>query len=260
MIRRWVQKGSGKILGMRLVALCLVSISLRATPGAAVESSAVTAPSHSRGQVVGRIWVEGRLENPLPLKVFKNQEFCGSFVPDESLLVSRERGLQNAVVTLHGASKDIRQRRVRSLILDNKDCAFVPHVQIAPVGSELLILNSDPILHAVHARLGPETLFNIGLPTWRSVRKQLDREGILALFCDVLHTWMTAFIVVTPSVHFAVSDKEGKFSLDGIPAGEYEMRVWHEKLGTQIKRLNISEGMTSRIQVTYRSRLSDSVR
>lgn len=236
---------------MRL--MLFVSISLRAIPGAAVESSAVTAPSQSRGQVIGRIWVEGRLEIPLPLKVFKNQEFCGSFVPNESLLVSRERGLQNGVVTLHGASKDIRPRRVGSLVLDNNDCAFVPHVQVAPVGSELLILNSDPILHAVHARIGRETLFNIGLPTWRSVRKQLDREGIVALFCDVLHTWMTAFIVVTPSLHFAVSDKEGKFSLEGVPAGDYEMRVWHEKLGTQIKRLTISEGTTSRIQIIYRS-------
>ncbi len=260
MIRRCAKKRSGRILAVRLMALCFVSISLRAVPGTAGETSTLTAGPVSQGQIVGRIWFEGRLEAPLPLKVYKNQEFCGSFVPNESLLVSRERGLQNAVVTLHGVSKDVRQRRVRPLVLDNKDCAFVPHVQVAPVGSELLILNSDPILHAVHARIGRATLFNIGLPTWRSVRKQLDREGIVSLFCDVLHTWMTAFIVVTPSLHFAVSDKEGNFSLDGVPAGEYEMRVWHEKLGTQIKRLIISEGTISRIQVVYRSIGLDPVR
>ena len=73
-----------------------------------------------------------------------------------------------------------------NLVLDNKQCAFAPHVQVATLGSDLLLKNSDPILHTVHARLGKETLFNVGLPTWRQVTKRLDREGLIKIDCDVL--------------------------------------------------------------------------
>jgi hypothetical protein len=36
-----------------------------------------------------------------------------------------------------------------SIVLDNRYCAFAPHVQVAPVGSELRLKNSDPILHTL---------------------------------------------------------------------------------------------------------------
>jgi hypothetical protein len=42
-------------------------------------------------------------------------------------------------------------------------------------------------------------LFNVGLPRWRQVIKSLTRSGIIKIDCDVLHTWMSAAIVVTQS-------------------------------------------------------------
>ena len=47
--------------------------------------------------------------------------------------------------------------------------------------------------------------------------------------CDVLHTWMSAAIVVSDSPHFAVTDENGGFNIDGLPPGEYELEVWHER-------------------------------
>ena len=101
-----------------------------------------------------------------------------------------------------------------SIVLDNRKCAFSPHVQVAPVDSELRLKNSDPILHTVHARLGQETLFNVGLPRWRQVTKSLTRSGIIRIDCDVLHTWMSAAIVVTVSPFYAVTDQHGRFAID----------------------------------------------
>ncbi|MBI3059002.1 MAG: carboxypeptidase regulatory-like domain-containing protein [Deltaproteobacteria bacterium] len=137
-------------------------------------------------------------------------------------------------------------------MLDNKKCAFVPHVQVAPVESEILLLNSDPILHDVHARIGSETLFNVGLPTWRQVKKRLTRTGIVTIECDVLHTWMSAYILVTSSPHFTVTDEKGEFAIDGIAAGTYEIEVWHEKLGSQSRRVTVTAGSTLRVDFIYR--------
>jgi plastocyanin len=202
------------------------------------------------GSVIGTVWLVGAYERPARLKVFKNRDFCGPWVPNESLLVNSDGGVQNAVVVLRPAD---RQARVQpaSIVLDNRNCAFAPHVQVATVGSELRLKNSDPILHTVHARLGKETLFNVGLPRWRQVTKTLTRSGIIRINCDVLHTWMSAAIVVTQSPYFALTDQYGRFAIEQLPVGEYEMETWHEKLGTRNRWIRVSEGAETSVDVVY---------
>jgi plastocyanin len=202
------------------------------------------------GSVVGTVWLVGAYEKPVRLKVFKNRDFCGPWVANESLLVNSDGGVQNAVIVLRPTD---RQARVQpaSIVLDNRNCAFAPHVQVAPVGSELQLKNSDPILHTVHARLGKETLFNVGLPRWRQVTKTLTRSGIIRINCDVLHTWMSAAIVVTQSPYFALTDQHGRFVIEQLPAGEYEMETWHEKLGTRNRWIHVSESAQTSVDVVY---------
>jgi hypothetical protein len=207
-------------------------------------------------RIVGRVQVEGHFEKPGPLKVFKNRDFCGLQVPNESLLVGPRRGLQNVVVTIPRARGEKMASSSKSLVLNNRNCAFVPHVQVAPVGSEILLLNSDPILHDVHARLGSETLFNVGLPTWRQVKKRLTRTGIIAIQCEVLHTWMSAYMVVTSSPYFAVTDEIGEFVIEAVPAGTREIKVWHEKLGAQSKTVSLAAGTTLHVDVVYQLKKS----
>jgi len=122
---------------------------------------------------------------------------------------------------------------------------------VVPLGSEVLLLNSDPILHDVHARLGSETFFNIGLPSWRQVKKRFTQPGVVAIQCEVLHTWMSAYIVVTSSPHFAVTDARGEFSIDGVPVGGYELEARHERLGRLSRKMVILEGRSSRVDLVF---------
>jgi len=235
-----------------LTACVLLAVSAHAFANAADVGPQETAQSKGAGRIIGRVRVEGRFEKPAPLKVYKNRDFCGATVPNESLLVSREGGVRNAVIIVPKARQDKSAVQSGSLLLDNKNCAFVPHVQVAPAGSEILLLNSDPILHDVHARIGSETLFNVGLPTWRRVKKRLTRAGIVKIECDVLHTWMSAYVVVTTSPYFAVTNEKGEFFIEGAPPGSYEVDVWHETLGRQSGRVSLQQGRTAGVNVVYR--------
>lgn len=217
--------------------------------GATVTVAADTAAS---GKVVGIVSVAGVAEKPKPLPVFKSRSFCGATVANETLLVGADGRLRNAAVILRPLSGGI-VAQPKKLVLDNQHCAFTPHVQVAPRGSELLLKNSDPILHTVHARLGRETLFNVGLPKWRQVTKRLDRVGVIKIDCDVLHTWMSAVIIVTDSPYFAVTDDKGGFNFGDIPAGNYQLEIWHERLGARTQSLNVSEGSTVTLDVVYAS-------
>ena len=204
------------------------------------------------GTVSGRITLAGSLEKPKALPVFKSRGFCGASVANETLLVGRDGGVKNGVVILHLSDRPAAVLP-GELVLDNRRCAFAPHVQVAGVGSELLLKNSDPILHTVHARLGSETLFNVGLPKWRQVKIRLDRAGVVKINCDVLHTWMTAAIVVTDSPYFAVSDERGFFHIDALPAGVYDMEIWHERLGVRKRTLRVGEAGALAVDVVYSS-------
>ena len=200
--------------------------------------------------VSGTVSVAGNHQRPEPLPVFKNRALCGAQVPNETLLVGGHGGLRNAVVTFHPLDRKVAAQPMK-LVLDNKQCAFAPHVQVATVGSDLLLKNSDPILHTVHARLGKETLFNVGLPTWRQVTKRLDRVGLIRIDCDVLHTWMSAVIMVTRTAYFAVSDEHGKFIVDQLPAGPYQVEIWHEKLGMKSMKMTVERDKFLSLDVVY---------
>jgi hypothetical protein len=207
-------------------------------------------PARHGASFLGKVSVSGAYDSPHPLKVFKNRKFCGATVPNETLLISSGGGLRNAVITLTPLDRDVAAPPGR-LVLDNQQCAFVPHIQVATLGSDLLLKNSDPILHTVHARLGKETLFNVGLPTWRQVTKRLDRAGVMRIDCDVLHTWMSAAIMVVTTPYFTVSDTSGNFALDGLPPGPYDVELWHERLGIKKARVNLQENKALTLDVIF---------
>jgi hypothetical protein len=220
------------------------------SPGTTAEYRSEGSKGQSAGSVVGTVWLAGAYEKPAPLKVFKNRDFCGPTVANESLIVKRDGGVQNTVIILRPMNRQTRAQPA-SIVLDNRNCAFSPRIQVAPLGSELRLKNSDPILHTVHARLGRETLFNVGLPTWRQVSKSLIRSGIIKIDCDVLHTWMSATIVVTTSPYYAVTDQHGRFAVERMPAGEYEIETWHEKLGSRNRRLLVAENAQTAVDIVY---------
>lgn len=203
-----------------------------------------------RASVSGTVSVAGNNRRLRPLPVFKNRVFCGATVDNETLIIGADGALKNAVILLRPVEGRFLTQP-KAIILDNQHCAFTPHVQVATLGSDLLLKNSDPILHTVHARLGKDTLFNVGLPQWRRVHKRLDRVGVVRIDCDVLHTWMSAAIVVADTPYFALTDEAGRFKIDGLPTGVYDMEIWHERLGTKSTKLAIAGGVLQSVAIVY---------
>jgi hypothetical protein len=235
----------------RLLILVLITFKAGiATAGSLDPHVSPAPPVSSNGQLRGAVLLSGKYQRPAPLKVVKSRSFCGLTVPNETLLVDPKGGIRNAVVILRPLDRIVNVRSA-TVSLDNKRCAFTPHVQIAGIGSELLLKNSDPILHTVHARLGKETLFNVGLPRWRQVSKVLDRLGVIRIDCDVLHTWMSAVIVVVSTPYAAVTGEDGSFIMDEIPAGKYGVEIWHEVLGTKKAQISVPQSGTISLEAVY---------
>jgi len=206
------------------------------------------------GTVAGTVRLAGAAPARPPLSVFKNREVCGDSVPDDRLVVGPDGGVRYAVVTLTGVRGGRKPERDATVVLDNRGCRFEPHVQTAEVGQWLELRNSDPVLHNADARLGQETLFNVALTPGRTLRKPLARPGMVAITCDVRHTWMSAFVDVADNPYHTVTDAYGAFELRDVPPGKYTLRVWHEELGTREQPVTVDGGGAATADVTYPAR------
>lgn len=210
--------------------------------------SAHAAPT---GTLTGTVRLGGPPPARPPLQVFKHPEVCGRSVPDDRLVVGAGGGLRYAVVTVDGVQGGKKPERDATLVLNNLACRFQPHVQVAEVGQWLEIRNGDPILHNADARLGDDVLFNVALPPGRQVRKPVARPGLVGITCDVRHTWMSAFVVVTDHPYHTVTDAEGAYEIRDLPPGRYTVRVWHEQLGAREQPVTVAPGETATLDVTY---------
>ncbi len=220
---------------------------LGAGPGAAYEVVPVEAP----GRISGWVRLEGERPARGFLPVLKNADVCGDRVPDDGLVVSADGGVGGAVVELVGVTSG-KPLPTGLATLDNRECAFVPRVQALAVGQGLEIVNSDPLLHDAHAWLGSRTIFNLGLPSWRRVTHVFSEPGLHSVDCNVLHTWMKAWVFVAEHPYVVVSGPDGRFVLDDVPAGTYELRLWHERLGEKRVPVTVRPARSVAVEVSMR--------
>jgi len=133
--------------------------------------------------------------------------------------------------------------------LVQKNKSFTPHLVVVQVGSSVVFPNKDPFFHNVFS-LFEGKRFDLGLYEAGSSRTVVfDREGISYIFCNI-HPEMSAVVVSLKTPYYGISDYRGAVTINGVPAGRYELHTWHERaipesLDSQIRYLQISEGSHS---------------
>ena len=193
------------------------------------------------GSISGTITFAGDAPEVKPVEVTKDTKVCAQTQKyDESLVVGENKGIKNAVVSISNISngKDFGE----AMVLDQKECVYTPHIVLTPAGSELEILNNDGILHNIHTYSEANPAFNQAQPKFKKkLKKKFDQPEVVRVECDA-HGWMKGWIVVMDHPYYAVTDGEGKFSLSDVPAGEYEVKIWHETLGETMQKVTVEAG------------------
>ncbi len=111
--------------------------------------------------------------------------------------------------------------------LDQRNESFVPPLLAVTVGSTVEFPNSDRVYHNVFS-LSKARRFDLGrYPRGQSRSVVFDRPGVVRVFCEI-HSHMSAFILVFAHRFFAVADAEGRYRIDGVPAGSYTLALWHD--------------------------------
>lgn len=182
------------------------------------------------GTIKGKVVYQG----DVPAKKIiptKDRETCGEARDEPEIVVGADKGVQDAVVYLKGVEKGKPlQKPAKKPEIVNRACRFEPHVQAFPVGT-VVIVNSDPVMHNTHGFLGKQTVFNVALPVkGQRVEKPLTKPGIMRVECDT-HGWMLAWVYAADNPYYAVTRKDGTFSITDVPPGSYTLVAWHEFTG-----------------------------
>jgi len=214
------------------------------------------APDSASGAAIqGVVRWTGPIPKPELLKVPRDSKYCGATIPSEEFLIDpATRGVARVVVSLEGVPSGQPLPPASSanpVRVDNGKCHFVPRVQAAMVGTTLEITTTDPILHNTHSRKRNrfgETHVNVAIPASspKVIRKPLHEPGLLSIRCDA-HPFMQAWIYAFEHPYFAVTDETGRFELPKVPPGTYQMRLWHEALGTREATVTVTSDVPVRM-------------
>lgn len=205
-----------------LVGFAILTL-LRASPAWPYEVTLVK----DGGSVSGAVKFLAALPKLEPVRVIKNQDFCGRSKPNEALIVGAGKGVKNAVVWIEGITAG-KKFAGKTVFLDNAKCAFLPHVVVTFLGERAQVVNSDEVLHNVNAT--GANAFNLALPNKGQqidIAKRFKRTGVTELRCNA-HVHMRGWMITLDHPYAAVTDENGHFSIDNIPAGKYKLTMWHE--------------------------------
>lgn len=215
------------------------------------------------GTVVGKIVLDGDAPTLAPLIKsgvgdIKDKEVCGAAdVPDESLVVGESKGIANVFVYLRRAPKGFKAAVPKDpVVLDQKACVFLPHVALIQVGQTVLVKSSDAVQHNIHSfptRNSPvNTLIKPNEDKGVEMKYAKAESDPLEVKCDI-HGWMSSYHLVLDHPFMAVTDKDGNFKIEGLPAGSHELRVWHERgqlLEKELK-VDVKAGGETKVDLKY---------
>jgi len=150
-----------------------------------------------------------------------------------TVTVKGARDARDAVIYVDEIKGKVFEAPKEHAKMDQKNMAFIPHVLPVLAGTKVDFHNSDAVLHNVFTPDKVADKFNLGTWPQGQVKSYTFKNvGSAVMLCNV-HPEMEAFVVVLPTPYFAKTGPDGRFRIEGVPAGTYTVKVWHEKLKAQ---------------------------
>jgi hypothetical protein len=128
-----------------------------------------------------------------------------------------------------------------SATVDQARCEYYPFVTLVRPGARVTVTNSDEGLHDVHRITGNGASFHQAAPPDVASSFRIDGPDRVHLLCD-LHFWTSAWVVAPAAPFAAVTAEDGGYTLRGVPAGTFTLRVWTERFGESSRTVTVPDG------------------
>lgn len=210
------------------------------------------------GNITGTVTYDGDAPARPALTATKDQHCVDAVqgTKSEALVVSKGKGIKNVVIYARVPRTKVTLPETNP-VMDQKGCAYYPHVLVVPVGATVDLTSSDPVAHNVHSHPQKNEVVNIQIPKpGVVVPHTIAKAEEIKFTCDI-HAWMTGYIVAVPSNFYTITggkDAEdkwissdayeksadaGTYTLENVPAGRARVVAWHEELGSANKTIEV---------------------
>lgn len=155
----------------------------------------------------------------------------------------------SGVVVYVTGPKDALPKGTSAHKVRQKDKQFDPSLTIVLKGETVEFPNEDKIHHNVFSVSKPAR-FDLGLYKAGSSKSvKMKKAGVVDVYCNI-HPEMVAKILVLDTKYFAVTGNDGKFSIDGLPAGTWKIIAWHPHGKQWEGTVTVTGGATASVDIT----------
>jgi hypothetical protein len=209
------------------------------------------------GTITGKVSYDGAL--PALKKIDMSQDaYCAGSPGDKSAddLLVADGKLANVFVYLKGGPTDKFSFPAPSdpVVLDQQGCRYHPRVLGIQTNQPFKVTNSDKTTHNIHPSPAKNQEWNQmqaqGAP---AIEKKFPKAEILIPVKCNQHPWMKANIGVLGHPYFAVSAKDGSYTIKNVPPGSYTLVFWHETKGEQTQQVTIAAKESKTQDITYKA-------
>ena len=219
------------------------------------------------GSVQGTITLSGPVPDPKAynLVTFPDPEYCGRISNGRGwrllrdFIVDEEHRVQNVVVLVEGVTVG-KPFSLSVPRVEARDCRFLPFTTVVRSGHGVEVVNMDPVMHDVQAyetssTTGTRVLFNSPLPFNHRHKRgdlhamhdhkpgesfvrqfQLSKKRRTFVMQCGFHAYMESWAIAVDNPYYVLSDEHGRFSINDVPPGTYDLRAWHPSIKRVVKR------------------------
>jgi len=210
----------------------------------AIVAGLAVASQVTAGDITGTVTLNGTPPAEKAIAPLKDDVTCGRFYPEMPMThfysVGPNKELADVIVMLKGVPAKAADASTAPVILDQKHCLYSPQILAVQTGQKLLVRNSDAAPVAMHnVHINPTVDANKDANADKLNAAQMAgapdltytfpaAENFEKFQCDV-HSWMFAWVTIVDNPYFAITDKDGKFTIKNVPAGKYTVSALHRK-------------------------------
>jgi hypothetical protein len=225
------------------------ALGLAAMAAAVLFSSSAARAEDGYGDLVGEFVVDGEVPKPTLLHPagkmeVKDAAICAAedTYDNEVVVDPKSKGIANIFVYMTAtdakkikAHPSLKESKEKELVLDQKGCMFTPHVMLVRLDQTVRVKSMDATAHNTHSypiSNDPENFTIAASDRKGNLFQKFEKaERVpIPVKCDI-HGWMVSHWLILDHPYAAVTDKDGKFTIPKLPAGEHTLRLWHERQG-----------------------------
>ncbi|HEX5220787.1 MAG TPA: carboxypeptidase regulatory-like domain-containing protein [Verrucomicrobiae bacterium] len=188
------------------------------------------------GNITGKVTLSGTPPPEKEITPLKDDATCGKLTSGTPMtkfyVVGPNKELADVVVVVKGLEGKSTGASAAPAVVDQKGCEYTPQIFAVQTGQKIAVKNSDPVMHNVHST---PTVAGNAEENKGQMAGAADLnfsfakpENFLRFKCDV-HPWMFAWVTVVDHPYYAVTAKDGSFTIKDVPPGKYKVVALHRK-------------------------------